>query len=34
MFLGVNNGHASESKCTSFMAGKISRKRKYVNYEI
>ena len=30
MLLGVNNGHASESKCTYFMAGE---KRKYVNRE-
>ena len=31
MFLGVNNRHASKSKCTYFMAGE---KRKYVNHEI
>ena len=31
MFLGVNNGHASESKCNYFMAGE---KTKYVNHEI
>ena len=30
-FLGVNNRHASKSKCTYFMAGE---KRKYVNHEI
>ena len=30
-FLGVNNEHVSESKCTYFMAGE---KRKYVNHEI
>ena len=28
MFLGVNNGHASESKCIYFMAREITRKRK------
>ena len=33
IFLGVNNGHASESKCTYFMAREISRKRKYINNE-
>ena len=31
MFLGVNNRHTSESKCTYFMAGE---KTKYVNHEI
>ena len=31
MLSGVNNEHASESKCTYFMAGE---KRKYVNHEI
>ena len=34
IFLGVNNRHASESKCTYFMAREISRKRKYINNEI
>ena len=33
IFLGINNGHASESKCTYFMAREISRKRKYINNE-
>ena len=31
MLLGVNNRHASESKCTYFVA---REKRKYVNHEI
>ena len=34
IFLGVNNGHASQSKCTYFIAREISRKRKYINNEI
>ena len=34
IFLGLNNGHASESKCTYFMEREISRKRKYINNEI
>ena len=33
IFLGVSNGHASESWCTYFMAKEISRKRKYINHE-
>ena len=34
IFLGVNNGHASKSKCTYFITREISRKRKYINNEI
>ena len=34
IFLGLNNGHASEGKCTYFKEREISRKRKYINNEI